>query len=225
MQINITDHTSTLLSACASLLKRSKTASHSLQSHRKSAGTGTCRQISFLKKLLEIQNHVADLEWGMVSICNLYSTVFTHKPSTSQLTPDDKNLDYIEKLVTDGEFDKIVIAWGSSLHSNKNTNEAKLRILKMLMEKGLTSKVKHIVGEFMDAKAQTGTHVLYLGLHNSRESWSCEDYPVQDAIKELEIILSMKEDKAVKEAEPLKITPMKKKGRKKNDVLQDSKQA
>ena len=161
----------------------------------------------------------------MVSICNLYSTVFTHKPPTSQLTPDDKNLDYIEKLVTDGEFDKIVIAWGSSLHSNKNTNVSKLRILKMLMEKGLIPKVKHIVGEFMDAKSQTGTHVLYLGLHNSRESWSCEDYPVQDAIKELETILSMKEDTAVKEAEPLKITPMKKKGRKKNDVLQDSKQA
>ena len=94
-----------------------------------------------------LHNHMKDLELGSVTICNLYSTVFARKPLASQLLPDEKNLDYIEKLLDREQFDDIIIAWGSSLSSNKTANEAKLHILKMLTDKNLTDKVKHIVGE------------------------------------------------------------------------------
>lgn len=172
---------------------------------------------------LHLHNHASELELGSVSICNLYSTVFTHKPLSGQLSLDEENISYIEGLL-EQDFDEIIIAWGSSLQTNKSTNEAKLRILRMLMEKNLKDKVKHIVGEYMDAKSQVGTHVLYLGLHNSKEVWTCEDYPIESVIMDLEVSLKEKQEKVALE-DVKNVNATGRKGRKKKDVLQDQKQA
>lgn len=63
---------------------------------------------------MHLMNHVQELGWGEVRIVNLYSKVFSEKPTVSQLSEDDNNLSYIEEILEEqdiGGYD-IVIAWG-----------------------------------------------------------------------------------------------------------------
>ena len=48
---------------------------------------------------MHLLNHVQELGWSEVRIVNLYSKVFSEKPTVNQLTDNDNNLSYILKLI------------------------------------------------------------------------------------------------------------------------------
>ena len=134
---------------------------------------------------MHLMNHVQELGWGEVRIVNLYSKVFSEKPTVSQLSEDDNNLSYIEEILEEqdiGGYD-IVIAWGNTLISHRQTIQAKTDLLTMIKEKGLAKQVKCIVTNNLKAD---GVHPLYLGLRYSKDIWSLQPFPLEKVLNELE---------------------------------------
>lgn len=134
---------------------------------------------------MHLMNHVQELGWGEVRIVNLYSKVFSEKPTVSQLSEDDNNLSYIEEILEEqdiGGYD-IVIAWGNTLISHRQTIQAKTDLLTMIKDKGLAKQVKCIVTNNLKAN---GVHPLYLGLRYSKDVWSLQPFPLEKVLNELE---------------------------------------
>lgn len=185
---------------------------------------GRCGELDL--STMHLMNHVKDFNWCSVRIINLYSQVFDSKPLTSQLSEDVENIAYIEDILDSpdiGEYD-IVIATGSSLSTHMKTINAKLDILHMLKDRGLSEQVMCIVPEFVEENASQGTHPLFLGLHHSKEEWSLTKYSVDAALEELEGYLKEREEK---KAAVEVVASEKKTGKrgKKKDVLQDQESA
>lgn len=134
---------------------------------------------------MHLMNHVQELGWREVRIVNLYSRVFSEKPTVSRLSADDNNLSYIEEILEEqdiGGYD-IVIAWGNTLISHRQTIQAKTDLLNMIKEKGLAEQVKCIVTDNLKAD---GVHPLYLGLRHSKDVWSLQPFPLEKVLDELE---------------------------------------
>lgn len=134
---------------------------------------------------MHLMNHVQELGWSEVRIVNLYSRVFSEKPTVSRLSADDNNLSYIEEILEEqdiGGYD-IVIAWGNTLISHRQTIQAKTDLLNMIKEKGLAEQVKCIVTDNLKAD---GVHPLYLGLRHSKDVWSLQPFPLEKVLDELE---------------------------------------
>ena len=134
---------------------------------------------------MHLLNHAGELGWSEMRIVNLYSTVFTAKPTASQLGEDVENLSYIEAVLEEediGSYD-LVIAWGNTLQSHKNTIHAKTDLLSMIKERGLANQVRCIVADTLDS---CGVHPLYLGLRHASERWKLKKYPVEKVLKELQ---------------------------------------
>lgn len=134
---------------------------------------------------MHLMNHVQELGWSEVRIVNLYSRVFSEKPTVSQLSADDNNLSYIEEILEEqdiGEYD-IVIAWGNTLISHRQTIQAKTDLLTMIKHKGLAKQVKCIVTDGLKAD---GVHPLYLGLRYSKDIWRLQPFPLEKILAELE---------------------------------------
>lgn len=134
---------------------------------------------------MHLMNHVQELGWSEVRIVNLYSRVFSEKPTVSRLSADDNNLSYIEEILEEqdiGGYD-IVIAWGNTLISHRQTIQAKTDLLNMIKEKGLAEQVKCIVTDNLKAD---GVHPLYLGLRHSKDVWSLQPFPLEKGLDELE---------------------------------------
>lgn len=134
---------------------------------------------------MHLMNHVQELGWSEVRIVNLYSRVFSEKPTVSRLSADDNNLSYIEEILEEkdiGGYD-IVIAWGNTLISHRQTIQAKTDLLNMIKEKGLAEQVKCIVTDNLKAD---GVHPLYLGLRHSKDIWSLQPFPLEKVLDELE---------------------------------------
>lgn len=134
---------------------------------------------------MHLMNHVQELGWGEVRIVNLYSKVFSEKPTVSQLPDDGNNLSYIEEILEEpdiGGYD-IVVAWGNTLASHRQTIQAKADLLGMMKDKGLSKQVKCIVTDRMGAD---GVHPLYLGLRHSKDVWKLQQYPLEKILDELE---------------------------------------
>lgn len=136
---------------------------------------------------MHLLNHCNELGWGEVKILNLYSTVFKEKPLVSQLQEDGSNLAYIEEILEmeDIKNYEIVIAWGNSLASHKQTINLKIDLLTMLIDKGLESNVKCITTENLNTLLEHGIHPLYLGLHYGRDKWELQSFPAKNALNEL----------------------------------------
>lgn len=134
---------------------------------------------------MHLMNHVQELGWSEVRIVNLYSRVFSEKPTVSRLSADDNNLSYIEEILEEqdiGGYD-IVIAWGNTLISHRQTIQAKTDLLNMIKEKGLAEQVKCIVTDNLKAD---GVHPLYLGLRHSKDVWRLQPFPLEKVLDELE---------------------------------------
>ena len=134
---------------------------------------------------MHLMNHVQELGWSEVRIVNLYSRVFSEKPTVSRLSADDNNLSYIEEILEEqdiGGYD-IVIAWGNTLISHRQTIQAKTDLLNMIKEKGLAEQVKCIVTDNLKAD---GVHLLYLGLRHSKDVWRLQPFPLEKGLDELE---------------------------------------
>ena len=134
---------------------------------------------------MHLMNHVQELGWSEVRIVNLYSRVFSEKPTVSRLSADDNNLSYIEEILEEqdiGGYD-IVIAWGNTLISHRQTIQAKTDLLNMIKEKGLAEQVKCIVTDNLKAD---GVHLLYLGLRHSKDVWRLQPFPLEKVLDELE---------------------------------------
>lgn len=146
---------------------------------------------------MHLMNHVRDFDWGAVRIMNLYSTVFTGKPTTSMLRQDMENVAYIEGILegADSADTDIVIAWGSSLSTHMNTVETKSDLLRMMRDKGLKSGVKCIVADAEGEEAAQGTHPLFLGLHHGKDKWMLEAFDIDKALAELDAYIGEKEEK------------------------------
>lgn len=88
---------------------------------------------------MHLLNHANDFGWGELRMLNLYATVVNGKPSVSQL--QGNSLAYIEEILETKDIKTydIVVAWGNSMATHKNTIKAKIDLLSMLMEKGLSS--------------------------------------------------------------------------------------
>lgn len=166
---------------------------------------------------LHLLNHAEELGWGSVRILNLYSTVFSGKPSTSKLSEDKENQEYIKTVFSQEdikEFD-IVIAWGSGLANHQPTIKKKIEILEMLKKKKLSKQIKCLEAEYMEDVSQQGVHPLFLGLHHSKEEWQLTDYMMDKAIELLKSSLN-KSKKEVKKEPALKVV-----GKGEANVLQD----
>lgn len=144
---------------------------------------------------MHLMNHVRDFDWGAVRIVNLYSTVFTGKPTTSMLRQDMENVAYIEGILEGADSADIVIAWGSSLSTHMNTVETKSDLLRMMQDKGLKSRVKCIVADAEGEEAAQGTHPLFLGLHHGKDKWMLEAFDIDRALAELDAYIGEKEEK------------------------------
>ncbi|MCI8891253.1 MAG: DUF1643 domain-containing protein [Eubacterium sp.] len=203
---------------------------------------GRCGELDL--STMHLLNHTKDFGWGGVRIINLYSLVCDSKPKVSRLSYEQDNIAYIEEVFENkdiADYD-IVIATGSSLGKHNLTNEIKLDILHMILDKKLEKQVKCIVTGLMDMEKQKGIHPLYLGLHYGRDIWKLESYPVQAEIKRLEDAVkpeaektnrktgqekdeskdySVKEENITANADDKNTFAGKRKGGKKKDVLQD----
>lgn len=134
---------------------------------------------------MHLLNHAPDFGWDNIRIVNLYSKVFAEKPLVKQLETDNENLSYIEALLEDGWIKDcdIVIAWGNTLLTHKETINAKVDLLSMIKEKGLIKQTKCIV---TDSTITYGVHPLYLGLRHAKDMWKLTDYPVEKMLREFE---------------------------------------
>ena len=131
---------------------------------------------------LHLINHMKELGLNEVRIMNLYSEVFDRKPTTSQLTYDKDNFEYITQAVnTAGEY-KLIIAYGSSHSSNKTTNTLKKNLLEAISNSKSKDKVYQISSEYIDTIGSDPTHVLYLGLRHGDEQWNLVPLDVNDEI-------------------------------------------
>ena len=84
---------------------------------------------------LHLYNHMEDLGISKVRIINLFSKIVRGtKLSCRGLEVDEKNLDYIEKVMTEKNFSEnlFIIGWGSSLSTSVAANITKDRIIEML---------------------------------------------------------------------------------------------
>lgn len=152
---------------------------------------------------MHLINHADELGWGEVRIINLYSKVFSSKPSVKELKSDVENTAYIRAIFEEEavkDYD-IVIAWGSSLETHLGTIHAKAELLDMLKEKGLENQVKHIITDRLDTNGQRGTHPLYLGLRYAKETWKLQPYPLEKALEELKNNIPKKQEKNLPNAE------------------------
>lgn len=140
---------------------------------------------------MHLLNHTKELGWGEVTIVNLYSMVFDEKPMAGQLGEDSSNMAYIEEILERDDIKEydIVIAWGSSLSTHRRTINLKIDLISMLLDKGLADNVKCITTENLDTRSEHGTHPLYLGLHFAREKWELQQFPLKNALNELERII------------------------------------
>lgn len=134
---------------------------------------------------MHLLNHAGEFGWSEMRIVNLYSSVFAGKPTAGQLGEDAGNLSYIEAVLEEEgikEYD-LVVAWGTTLQSHKNTIHAKIDLLSMIKEKGLAKQVRCIVTDSLDS---LGVHPLYLGLRHASETWKLKKYPLEKVLSELE---------------------------------------
>lgn len=134
---------------------------------------------------MHLLNHAEELGWSEIRNVNLYSKVFAVKPTAGQLEEDTENISYIETILEEEdirEYD-LIIAWGNTLLSHKNTINAKIDLLSMMKEKGLASQVRYIVTDSLDA---CGVHPLYLGLRYANDKWKLRKYPLEKVLQELE---------------------------------------
>lgn len=140
-----------------------------------------CMDISTMHLL----NHASDFGWEDIRVVNLYSKAFSEKPLVSKLTEDNENLSYIEALLEHEQIKDcdIVIAWGNTLLTHKNTINAKIDLLSMIKNKGLIKQTKCIIA---DNVSTYGVHPLYLGLRYAKDKWQLADYPVEKVLCELE---------------------------------------
>lgn len=134
---------------------------------------------------MHLLNHVQEIGWGEMRIVNLYSKVFSEKPTVKQLTDNENNLSYIEEILEEKDIKDydIVIAWGNTLVSHINTIHAKIDLLTMMKNKGLAKQIKCIITENMKAE---GVHPLYLGLRYSKDIWKLKQFPLEKVLSELE---------------------------------------
>ena len=146
---------------------------------------------------MHLMNHVKDFDWGAVRIVNLYSTVFTGKPTANMLKQDMENVAYIEGILegVDSVDMDIVIAWGSSLSTHMNTVETKSDLLQMMKNRGLQPRVKCIVADAGDEEAAQGTHPLFLGLHHGKDEWKLESFDMDKALAGLEAYIGEREER------------------------------
>ena len=154
------------------------------------------------KSTAALINHADYFGWGMVTICNLYSDVFTSKPLVANLRESPENFQHIEESLDASEkggYDEIVIAWGSSLATHTGTNVIKQYILNLLLERGLLEKTKHIVTELLMTNDGIGTHPLYLSLRHNSEEWYLYPYPLEDELERLNMLASETEENQDKE--------------------------
>lgn len=150
---------------------------------------------------MHLLNHANDFGWGELRMLNLYATVVNGKPSVSQL--QGNSLAYIEEILETKDIKTydIVVAWGNSMATHKNTIKAKIDLLSMLMEKGLSAKC--ITVDCLSTKKSYGIHPLYLGLHYPKDKWKLIDFPVKEMLEELE--KSLKTDKTSEKKKTKKV--------------------
>ena len=159
---------------------------------------------------LHLINHMKELGLNEVRIMNLYSEVFDRKPTTSQLTYDKENFEYITQAVnTAGEY-KLIIAYGSSHSSNKTTNTLKKNLLEAISNSNSKDRVYQIGSEYNDTMSSDPTHVLYLGLRHGDERWNLMPLDVNAEKEKIALRLT---DNSEEKMEP------KRKGRKRQDEV------
>lgn len=142
--------------------------------------------------IMHLLNHIKQLNLGCIRVMNLYSTVYSEKPSASSLHEDLENIAYITDVLDEPDIAdyEIIIAWGSSLSNHTATINTKIHILETLQEKGLEKNVTQLYTEFLDTNTTIGCHPLYLGLHFSRDTWSTISYPLQSELASLSTLVT-----------------------------------
>ena len=154
---------------------------------------------------VDLLNHANDLEWGELRMLDLYVPVLNGNSNVNQL--QDTSRDYIEKTLEkvleekDSNTYEIVILWGDSEDDDEKIIKAKIDVLSMLLEKGLS--VKCITIDSLSVKEKYGIHPIYLAIHYSKDQWKLVDFPVKEMLEELE--KSLKTDKTSEKKKTKKV--------------------
>lgn len=127
---------------------------------------------------LHLYNHMEDLGISKVRIINLFSKIVRGtKLSCRGLEVDEKNLDYIEKVMTEKNFSEnlFIIGWGSSLSTSVAANTTKDRIIEMYRKYIPKGTLYQIRASNIDKNVEA-PHPLWLGINASLQRWQLEEF-------------------------------------------------
>ena len=133
---------------------------------------------------MHLLNHANDLGWGELRMLDLYVPVPKRKKNINQLQKD--NSAYIEEILEEKDINTydVIIAWESSMRINQEMIKAKIKLLSMLLEKGINAKCIAIDG--LNVKKNYGVHPVYLAIYYPKDKWKLVDFPVKEMLEELE---------------------------------------
>ena len=115
-------------------------------------------------------SHMQDLHLSELKIVNLFSKVVKGKMSSRGLEVDKENMEYIETLMSDGDF--------------KKSKVEVLNMYKRAVPKGI---VYQLISSDIDLRSQIAPHPLYLGIRDNNSQWSLAELHItKDMLKEPE---------------------------------------
>lgn len=144
---------------------------------------------------MHLLNKMPELGWKKVHMVNLFSKVEKGKILAGKLKSVDKdNFEYIKALVKRIPECKFFVCWGNSLTTNEATNKTKKQILEYFIKNYPDKKLYHIVVDSMYEEMR-GTHILFLGLRYSTDSWNVEEFPTKEEYERIRMQLKERENK------------------------------
>lgn len=133
--------------------------------------------------------HMQDLHLSELKIVNLFSKVVKGKMSSRGLEVDKENMEYIETLMSDGDFkkSKFIVAWGNSMASSYACKKSKVEVLNMYKKAVPKGIVYQLISSDIDLRSQIAPHPLYLGIRGNNSQWSLAELHItKDMLKEPE---------------------------------------
>lgn len=129
-----------------------------------------------------LSNHLEELGLNEITICNLFSKRlrFGARLSAKGLEVDEDNLKYIEGLLNQkNRFQKVILAWGSSMSSCSACNQAKDKVFQILEKTKKGEKIYQMDCDNLDLEDNLAPHVLYMGIRHSTQTWYLTPFPVE----------------------------------------------
>lgn len=124
--------------------------------------------------------HMQEMGLSELRIINLFSKVVNGKLSAKGLQVDIENLQYIESIMSNKNFDehKFIIAWGSSMATSFACQRTKAEVLNIFKKHHPKSKVFHITTSNDSIKVEFA-HPLFLGIRANSDKWKLKEVTIK----------------------------------------------